>query len=90
MAKHFTGRCVTCKKLRTKPLQQLMGHIPKLRVVVGFGACSNTAINIFGPLQIRVGWKHERRHKQLSLPPYNLGSIINTELDHVFDWLLAN
>ena len=32
MAKHLTGKCVTCKKLRKEPFEQLMGQIPKLRV----------------------------------------------------------
>ena len=41
MAKHLTGKCVTCKKLRNKPLEQLMGQIPKLRVAAGFPAFSN-------------------------------------------------
>ena len=57
MAKHFTAKCVTCKKLRRKSLEQLMGQLPKLRVAVGFPAFSNTAIDMFGPLQIRVGRK---------------------------------
>ena len=57
MAKHLTGKCVTCKKLRKKPLEQLMGQISKLRVAAGFPAFSNTAIAIFGPLQVRLGRK---------------------------------
>ena len=57
MAKHLTAKCVICKKLRRKPLEQLMGQLPKLRVAVGFPAFSNTAIDMFGPLQIRVGRK---------------------------------
>lgn len=54
MAKHLTGKCVTCKKLRKKPL---MGQIPKLRVAAGFPAFSNTAIDMFGPLKVRLGRK---------------------------------
>ena len=57
MAKYLTAKCVICKKLRRKPLEQLMGQLPKLRVAVGFPAFSNTAIDMFGPLQIRVGRK---------------------------------
>ena len=57
MAKHLTEKCVTCKKLRKQPLQQLMGQIPKLRVATGFPAFSNTAIDMFDPLQIRLGRK---------------------------------
>ena len=57
MAKHLTAKCVTCKKLRRKPLEQLMGQLPKLRVAVGFPVFSNMSIDMFGPLQIRVGRK---------------------------------
>ena len=57
MAKHLTAKCVTCKKLRRKPLEQLMGQLPKLRVAVGLPAFSNMAIAMFGPLQMRVGRK---------------------------------
>ena len=57
MAKHLTAKCVTCKKLRRKPLEQLMGQLPRLRVKVGFPAFCNTAIDMFGPLEIRVGRK---------------------------------
>ena len=57
MAKHLTGKCVTCKKLRKKPLEQLMGHIAKLRVAAGFPAFSNTSIDMFGHLQVRIGRK---------------------------------
>ena len=32
MAKHLTGKCVTCKKLRKEPFEQLLSQIPKLRV----------------------------------------------------------
>ena len=48
---------MTCKKLRKKPLEQLMGQILKLRVAAGFPAFSNTAIDMFGPLQVRLGRK---------------------------------
>ena len=52
MAKHLTGKCVTCKKLRKKPLEQLMDQNPQQRVAAGFPAFSNTAIDMFAPLQV--------------------------------------
>jgi len=55
MAQQVTSKCVTCKKLRRKPLEQLMGQIPKLRVAAGFPAFSNTAIDMFGPFQVKIG-----------------------------------
>ena len=35
MSKALTTKCITCRKLRKKPLEQLMGQIPSLRVAVG-------------------------------------------------------
>ena len=32
MVKHLTGKCVTCKKLRNEPFEQLLAKIPKLHV----------------------------------------------------------
>ena len=40
MAKTVTSKCVTCRKLRKRPLNQLMGQIPNLRVAPGFPAFS--------------------------------------------------
>ena len=57
MAKQVTGKCMTCKKLRSQPLEQMMGQIPRLYIAAGFPAFSNTAIHMFGPLQIRIGSK---------------------------------
>ena len=57
MAKHLTGKCVICKKLRKKPLEQLIGQTTKLRVAAGFPAFSNTSIDMFGPVQVRLGRK---------------------------------
>ena len=57
MAQQVTSKCVTCKKLRRKPLEQLMGQIPKLRATAGFPAFSNTATDMFGPFLVRIGRK---------------------------------
>ena len=57
MAKSVTSKCVTCRKLRKRPLNQLMGQIPNLRVAAGFPAFSNTAMDMFGPVQIKLGRK---------------------------------
>ena len=57
MAKTVTSKCVICRKLRKRPLNQLMGQIPYLRVAAGFPAFSNTAMDMFGPVQIKLGRK---------------------------------
>lgn len=57
IAKRLTRSCVLCKKLRKKPLEQLMGQLPNLRVATGQAAFTNTALDMFGPLQIRLNRK---------------------------------
>ena len=57
MSKALTAKCITCKKLRKKPLDQLMGQIPSLRVAAGFPPFSNTAIDMFGPVHIKLNRK---------------------------------
>jgi len=57
MSKALTAKCITCRKLRKKPLDQLMGQIPSLRVAAGFPPFSNTAIDMFGPLRIKLNRK---------------------------------
>ena len=57
MAKALTAKCITCRKLRKKPLDQLMGQIPSLRVAAGFPPFPNTAIDMFGPLHIKLNRK---------------------------------
>jgi len=56
-AKSLSRDCIICRKLRRKPLEQLMGQIPSLRVAVGQPAFTNTAMDMFGPLYIRLNRK---------------------------------
>ena len=57
MSKALTSKCITCRKLRKKPLDQLMGQMPSLRVAAGFPPFSNTTIDMFGPLHIKLNRK---------------------------------
>lgn len=54
IAKAVLSNCVLCWKLRRKPLDQLVGQVPSLRVTVGFPPFSNTAMDMFGSLQVRL------------------------------------
>lgn len=56
-AKLLTRKCITCRKLRKKPLEQLMGQVTSLRVAAGFPPFTNTALDMFGPLQIKINRK---------------------------------
>ena len=54
IAKFLTRMCVTCRKLREKPLEQLMGQIPRLRVAEGCPVFTNTALDMFGPVHVKL------------------------------------
>ena len=60
MSKALTAKCITCRKLRKKPLDQLMGQIPSFRVAAGFPPFSNTAIDMFGPVHIKLNRKTQK------------------------------
>lgn len=53
-AKSVVNKCVICRKRRKKPLDQLMGQLPSLRVAGGLPPFSNTAMDMFGPLQVKL------------------------------------
>ena len=57
LAKYLTKKCIICRKLRTPPLEQLMGQLPSLRVATGLPPFSNTEIDMFGPFHIRLNRK---------------------------------
>ena len=57
MAKYLTKKCIICQKLRTKPLEQIMGQLPSLRVASGLPPFCNTAMDMFGPFHIRLNRK---------------------------------
>ena len=57
MSKALTAKYITCRKLRKKLLDQLMGQIPSLRVAAGFPPFSNIAVDMFGPLHIKLNRK---------------------------------
>ena len=57
VAQQLTSKCMTCKKVRRKLMEQLMGQLCKLRVASGFPAFSNAAIDMFGSFQITISRK---------------------------------
>ena len=56
IAKQLTNKCIICRKLQRKPLEQL-GQLPSLRTATGLPAFNNTAMDMFGPIQIRMNGK---------------------------------
>ncbi|XP_068716890.1 uncharacterized protein [Montipora capricornis] len=57
IAKQLTRNCIVCRKLRQRPLQQLMGQLPNTRAEIEKPAFACTAIDMFGPIQIRLSHK---------------------------------
>ena len=54
MAQQVTSKCVTCWSYERSHLSSWW---VKLRVAAGFPAFSNTLIDMFGPFQVKIGWK---------------------------------
>ena len=52
IVKKIVYRCVTCRKLRKKKLDQIMGDLPDCRITPN-PAFSYTAVDLFGPIAIR-------------------------------------
>ena len=52
MAKGIRRDCITCRKDRAKPGAQLMGDLPEFRLEYGSSPFRNTAVDLFGPLEI--------------------------------------
>lgn len=57
MFKVFIVKCIICRKFRKKSLDQLMGQISFLRVVVGFFFFFNIVIDMFGFVYIKFNRK---------------------------------
>ena len=79
MAKTITSKCVKCRKQRKRPLNQLMGQIPNRRVAAGFPAFSNTAMDMFGPVKIKLGRK-TLKEAQVIIFAYMTSRAIHLEL----------
>ena len=81
MAKNIVSRCVGCRKLRKKPLDQLMGQLPSIRVApaAGFPLFSDTALNIFGPLQVKLN-RRKLREAQVIIFTFTTSRAIHPKL----------
>ena len=57
MAKCLTKKCIVCRKQHGKPLEQIMGQTPSLRVGTGLPPFHNTALDMVRPFRIKLNWK---------------------------------
>ena len=54
MSKALTAKCIICRKLRKKPLDQLMGQIPSLRVAAGFPLSPTPPLTCLDPCMLNL------------------------------------
>ena len=57
MAKSVVKTCMICRKMKRKVCEQQMGQLPNQRTSPGEPAFSNTALDFFGPFEIKVARK---------------------------------
>jgi hypothetical protein len=54
---HNYQACIPCKLMRKRACEQHMGQLPIYRTEVNHPAFANTALDLFGPLEMKVGRK---------------------------------
>ena len=60
--KRLISTCVTCKKLRGKPLVQKMADLPEVRVQCDKPPFNAVGIDCFGPFYVRIGRSEVKRY----------------------------
>ena len=60
--KKIRRKCVTCRKLYGKPMQQKMADLPPERCKSEQRVFQNTGVDIFGPFHVRVGRSQAKRY----------------------------
>jgi len=53
--KKMIGKCLTCRRRTVKPCQQMMAELPESRLQFGEPPFSQSGVDYFGPLIVRVG-----------------------------------
>ena len=54
--------CVTCRKVNSRPQQQLMADMPEERVSAGAPAFSSVLLDVFGPVLVKTGRVERKRY----------------------------
>ena len=62
LIKQVIRECVTCKRIRAKPLEQKMADLPEDRVIANQPPFTNTGIDCFGPFYVKRGRSTEKRY----------------------------
>lgn len=61
-AKKIVRSCVVCRRRDARPAQQRMADLPPDRVTRGGAAFTNTGLDYFGPMTVKVGRRNEKRY----------------------------
>ena len=62
IAKQGTGKCMTCKQLRSQPLEQMMGQIPRLRMQQVSQHSATQQLTCLNLCKYESADKHWRKH----------------------------
>ena len=57
IARNLVKACIPCKLMRKRACEQLMGQLPSCRTDANNPAFANTALDLFGPFEIKLGRK---------------------------------
>ncbi|XP_055714978.1 uncharacterized protein LOC129809187 [Phlebotomus papatasi] len=61
-AQRTIRECQECKVRKASPREPLMGQIPEARYQYGGAPFSHCGIDYFGPMEIKIGRRHEKRY----------------------------
>ena len=57
IARNHVKACIPCKLMRKRACEQRMGQLPSYRTDANNPAFANTALDLFGPFEVKVGRK---------------------------------
>ena len=60
--KRVINKCLICRRRTAKPCQQIMAELPEARLQIGEPPFSQSGVDYFGPLNVRVGRSTIKRY----------------------------
>jgi hypothetical protein len=61
LAKKVVRECLHCRRLNARPMQQVMAHLPRSRLIPYRPSFSSTGVDFFGPLAVKWGRSTTKR-----------------------------
>lgn len=62
LVRKILNSCISCRKLQSKPLEQIMGELPSDRVTSDIPAFTKVGIDYFGPFYVSYFRKSQKRY----------------------------